>query len=113
MALAIGAAASWWITRTITGPIKAAVKVAETVSAGPEQPPVVAGGDETGQLMDALKDRNTYLVDIIDQVRSGTQTIATASSQIAVVLTAPPGKAAPAALPETALAGASDDWVEF
>ncbi|SFM05716.1 methyl-accepting chemotaxis protein [Rugamonas rubra] len=84
VALAIGAAASWWITRTITGPIKAAVKVAETVSAGDlTSHIVVAGGDETGQLMGALKDMNTYLVDIVDQVRSGTQTMATASSQIA------------------------------
>ncbi|MBJ7313430.1 methyl-accepting chemotaxis protein [Rugamonas sp. CCM 8940] len=84
IALAIGALASWWITRTITEPIKAAVKVAETVSAGDlTSHIVVTGGDETGQLMGALKDMNTYLVDIVDQVRSGTQTMATASSQIA------------------------------
>jgi methyl-accepting chemotaxis protein len=44
---------------------------------------VVQSQDETGQLMQALKDMNVSLQNLVGQVRSGTDTIATASSQIA------------------------------
>ncbi len=44
---------------------------------------VVGSQDETGQLMQALKNMNDSLVGIVGNVRSGTDTIATASSQIA------------------------------
>ena len=43
----------------------------------------VTSKDETGQLLQALKDMNNSLVTIVGQVRTGTDTIATASSQIA------------------------------
>nr|WP_308410540.1 MCP four helix bundle domain-containing protein [Janthinobacterium sp. ROICE36] len=44
---------------------------------------VVQSQDETGQLMQALKDMNARLQNLVGQVCSGTDTIATASSQIA------------------------------
>jgi methyl-accepting chemotaxis protein len=44
---------------------------------------VVTSKDETGQLLQALQDMNNGLVRIVTQVRMGTDTIATASSQIA------------------------------
>ena len=44
---------------------------------------VVQSQDETGQLMQALKDMNASLQNLVGQVRSGTDTIAKASSQIA------------------------------
>ncbi|UGQ44824.1 methyl-accepting chemotaxis protein [Massilia endophytica] len=83
-ALAMGVLFAWWITRTITQPIHEAVRVAETVSAGDLTSEIPVGGkDETGQLMSALKNMNSNLVTIVGQVRSGTDTIATASSEIA------------------------------
>jgi methyl-accepting chemotaxis protein len=84
LAIVIGAAFAFVITRSITGPLRQAVRVAETVSAGDlTSNIVVASSDETGQLMAALKAMNDSLVGIVGQVRSGTDTISTASSEIA------------------------------
>ncbi|MBC3871137.1 methyl-accepting chemotaxis protein [Undibacterium oligocarboniphilum] len=84
LALAVGAVFAWVVTRSITRPIHAAVRVAETVASGDLTSRIeVAGTDETGKLMRALKNMNDSLVQIVSQVRSGTDTIATASSQIA------------------------------
>ncbi|MCC7700694.1 HAMP domain-containing protein [Janthinobacterium sp. GW460P] len=84
LAVLMGIGFAWWITRSITGPIRDAVKVAETVAAGDLSSTITAQGrDETGQLMHALKTMNDSLVGIVGQVRSGTDTIATASAEIA------------------------------
>jgi methyl-accepting chemotaxis protein len=83
-ALALGGLLSWWLTLGITRPLSRALKVAETVAAGDlTSRIVVSSQDETGQLMQALKNMNDNLVGIVGNVRSGTDTIATASSQIA------------------------------
>ena len=83
-ALALGGLLSWWLTLGITRPLSRALKVAETVAAGDLTSRIVVGSqDETGQLMQALKNMNDNLVGIVGNVRSGTDTIATASSQIA------------------------------
>jgi methyl-accepting chemotaxis protein len=84
LAVSVGALLAWLITRSITAPINNAVKVAQTVAAGDLTSRIeVTSSDETGQLMQALKDMNASLVNIVGQVRTGTDTIATASSQIA------------------------------
>jgi methyl-accepting chemotaxis protein len=84
VAIVLGALIAWLITRSITRPINAAVKVAETVAAGDITSRIdVTSKDETGQLMQALKDMNDSLVRIVGEVRTGTDTIATASSEIA------------------------------
>ncbi len=84
LAILIGAAFALAITRSITGPIREAVRVAETVSAGDLTSNIVVDSkDETGKLMAALKAMNDSLVGIVGQVRSGTDTISTASSEIA------------------------------
>jgi methyl-accepting chemotaxis protein len=83
VALAMGMLLAWLVTRSITGPINLAVQVAQTVAAGDLTSQIDASAkDETGHLLLALKDMNTSLQDIVGQVRSGTDTIATASSQI-------------------------------
>jgi methyl-accepting chemotaxis protein len=70
--------------RSIIGPLAAAVKVAQTVAAGDLTSRIeVNSRDEIGQLLQALKDMNASLVGIVGNVRQGTDTIATASSQIA------------------------------
>ena len=83
-AIVMGIFAAWWITRTITKPINEAVKVAETVSSGDLTSDIqVHSTDETGQLMNALKIMNSNLVNIVGQVRNGTDLMATASTEIA------------------------------
>ncbi|MRW93642.1 HAMP domain-containing protein [Duganella sp. FT80W] len=81
-AVAIGCAA--YITGAITQPINEAVRVAQTVASGDLTSRIeVATSEETGQLLGALKEMNDSLIRIVGQVRTGTDTIATASQQIA------------------------------
>jgi methyl-accepting chemotaxis protein len=81
--LAIGTLFAFWTTRSITRPMRKAVEIAEAVAAGDLTARIeVTSNDETGQLLRALKDMNASLVRIVGEVRSGTDTIATASSQI-------------------------------
>ncbi|MYM36655.1 HAMP domain-containing protein [Duganella sp. FT94W] len=80
--LAIGCAA--YIAGAITRPINEAVRVARTVASGDLTSHIeVTTTEETGQLLGALKDMNDSLIRIVGQVRAGTGTIATASTQIA------------------------------
>lgn len=83
-AVALAAVMGLMITRMITGPLRVAVDVARRVAAGDLTSVVeVRSKDETGQLMAALKEMNTNLGKIVGQVRNGTDSIATASKQIA------------------------------
>jgi methyl-accepting chemotaxis protein len=83
-AILVGVAIAWFIMRSITRPIGDAVKVAEMVAAGDITARIeVKSKDETGRLMSALKAMNESLVKIVREVRTGTDTIATASGQIA------------------------------
>jgi methyl-accepting chemotaxis protein len=84
IALALGILLAWRLTTGITRPLGQAVKVAQTVAAGDLASHIeVKSTDETGQLMQALKDMNDSLAKVVGEVRQGTDTIATASSQIA------------------------------
>ena len=84
-ALALGSAAAVFITRSITGPIGRAVKVAMTVAAGDlASRIVVSGNDETAQLLRALSGMNDSLARIVGQVRASSDSIATGSAQIAM-----------------------------
>ncbi|OYO32530.1 methyl-accepting chemotaxis protein [Janthinobacterium sp. PC23-8] len=83
-ALLLGAFVAWIITRSITRPINAAVGVAETVASGDLSSQIVVNSsDETGRLLGALKAMNDGLLDVVGQVRHGTDAIAMASSEIA------------------------------
>ncbi|WP_016832550.1 methyl-accepting chemotaxis protein [Herbaspirillum lusitanum] len=82
--LVLGGTLAWLLTISITRPLTQAVGIAETVAAGDLSSDIVAGGkDETGQLLTALKTMNDNLLNIVSQVRVGTDTISTASSEIA------------------------------
>nr|WP_315468900.1 methyl-accepting chemotaxis protein [uncultured Undibacterium sp.] len=84
LALVLACILGWYVTRTITRPLGKAVYLARRVADGDLTTQVeVESNDETGQLMLALKEMSDGLVKIVAQVRSGTDTIATASSQIA------------------------------
>ncbi|VTU15576.1 methyl-accepting chemotaxis protein [Variovorax sp. RA8] len=83
LSLLAGIATAVLLTRSITGPLNAAVQVAQTVASGDLSSRVVASSrDETGLLMQALRDMNDSLAKVVGDVRSGTDTIATASGQI-------------------------------
>ncbi|TNC76297.1 HAMP domain-containing protein [Janthinobacterium lividum] len=80
----IGMLLALWVARSVARPLIEAVGVARQVAAGDLTAQIVVQSqDETGQLMQALKDMNASLQKLVGQVRSGTDTIATASSQIA------------------------------
>ncbi|MNJ87834.1 Methyl-accepting chemotaxis protein I [compost metagenome] len=71
-------------TRSITRPLSEAVVLARKVADGDLTGSIVVHSkDETGQLLQALKDMNEGLLKIVTQVRLGTDTIASASHQIA------------------------------
>ena len=85
--LAVGLLAAFigiWIVRSITRPLDEAVKLVRAVAEGDLTQRIDAHStDEIGQLMQALKEMNENLVRVVGQVRTGTDTVATASSQIA------------------------------
>ena len=83
-AVALGVFFAWRLAISITRPLNRAVTVARTVASGDLSARIdVASNDETGQLMQALKDMTQSLNRTVTEVRSGTETIATASRQIA------------------------------
>lgn len=80
----VGMWVAWWITRSITQPLSQAVQVAESVAQGQLGHAVaVQSQDETGQLLQALQRMDASLVNIVGQVRNGSDAIATATTQIA------------------------------
>ncbi|KAF1042023.1 MAG: Methyl-accepting chemotaxis protein II [Herbaspirillum frisingense] len=83
IAVALAIALAVWQARNITRPLATAVALARQVADGDLSARIaVQSRDETGQLIAALKDMNDSLVRIVSGVRQGTDTIATASSQI-------------------------------
>jgi methyl-accepting chemotaxis protein len=84
LALVLGSFTAWRLTRGITRPLQRAVGVARRVADGDLTTDIqVDSADETGQLMQALRDMNASLSQVVGQVRQGTDNMATASSQIA------------------------------
>ncbi|MDR6395487.1 methyl-accepting chemotaxis protein [Herbaspirillum seropedicae] len=77
-------ALSWWIARLVARPLANAVDIARQVAAGDLTADIpTAHRDETGQLLEALRQMNGNLLNIVREVRQGTDTITTASAEIA------------------------------
>ena len=84
LSILLGVFLAWVITRSITVPMDEAVKIAQLVSEGDLTSDIkVDSKDETGQLLQALKNMNAGLENIVQQVRSGTDTISLAATEIA------------------------------
>ncbi|MBE3024245.1 MCP four helix bundle domain-containing protein [Janthinobacterium sp. GW458P] len=84
LALAFGVVCAWVLTMGIVRPLRTAVEIARKVADGDLTAQIDASAkDETGQLLLALKDMNASLLNIVGEVRSGTDSIATSSTQIA------------------------------
>ncbi|MEW6761587.1 MAG: methyl-accepting chemotaxis protein [Pseudomonadota bacterium] len=84
IALACGAIFGFLLTRSITRPLARAVGLAQRVASGDLTADIQAASkDEVGELLAALKRMNDSLLTTVNQVRAGTETIVTASQQIA------------------------------
>ena len=85
--LAAGIAIGLWITRGLTrqlgGEPRYAVDVAGEIAAGELSRAIVLRGGDKASLLFAMETMRSSLVSIVGQVRAGTDTIATASNQIA------------------------------
>src|SRR3546814_12905360 len=73
-----------WLIRAIARPLNEAVGIARSVAHGDlTQRIEVHSTNETGQLLQALKDMNESLAGTVSSVRRGTETITVASGEIA------------------------------
>ncbi|WP_050477275.1 methyl-accepting chemotaxis protein [Herbaspirillum rhizosphaerae] len=82
--IVLGLLLALWMSRLVVRPLRQAVHIAQRVAGGDLTMDICpASKDETGQLMASLKTMNDSLLKIVSQVRNGTDTIATASGQIA------------------------------
>ena len=83
-ALAVGLVFAVRLARSIVLPLRSAVAVAQRVAGGDLTSRIEAGSkDEVGDLLEALARMNASLATMVGEVRRGTETIATASTQIA------------------------------
>ncbi len=83
-ALCIGGALAWTTTRSIVAPLERAVGVAQRVARGDLTARFdESRRDEVGQLLDALRQMNASLADIVGNVRGSSATIAHAAREIA------------------------------
>lgn len=72
------------VTRSIVGPLKTAMKVTQSVAAGDLTSDIEIGAqDEFGLMMTGLKDMNDSLRNLVRDVRSSANTIASTSQEIA------------------------------
>jgi methyl-accepting chemotaxis protein len=84
LAVALGAALAWWLSLSITVPLRNAVTLANAVASGDLSTRVeVSSSDEAGELMAALNTMNDKLNALVTQVRSGADSIATAAGEVA------------------------------
>ncbi len=84
LALILGSIAAWRLSIGITRPLQRAVQATAAVAAGDLSVHIVVDRkDEIGQLLHGLHDMTQNLLQTVREVRSGADTIATASSEIA------------------------------
>lgn len=79
-----GIAVAWLATRSITVPIRQAVRVAETVASRDLTSRIETDRrDEVGVLLQALRAMNGNLVEVVSEIRSATESVQVASNEIA------------------------------
>ncbi|MFP5391126.1 MAG: methyl-accepting chemotaxis protein [Gammaproteobacteria bacterium] len=82
--LVAGTAAGVFMARSIARPLATALDVARSVARGDLRTAIETGSNnEFGQLLSALKQMNSNLIDIVRDVHAGTETISSSSSQVA------------------------------
>jgi methyl-accepting chemotaxis protein len=84
LVVAFSVVCAWWLSRGITGPLRAAVALARRVASGDlSSRPQVTSKDEIGELQAALQQMNDQLLALVGDIRTGSDAIATASAEIA------------------------------
>ena len=79
-----GIAVAWFATRSITVPIRQAVRVAETVASRDLTSRIeTTRRDEVGALLQALRAMNGNLSEVVAEIRSATESVQVASEEIA------------------------------
>ena len=82
--LALAVFVAWAITRSIVLPLRTAVEVTRRVAAGDLTSEVKdEGRDEPAELLGALRDMNQGLVQIVNHIRAGAESIAVGAGQVA------------------------------
>jgi methyl-accepting chemotaxis protein len=82
--LLLGMVLAWLVTRSITVPVKEAVRMARTAATGDLTAITrIHRHDEVGDLLDALQAMNQNLTRVVAEVRHGSESIATGTSEIA------------------------------
>lgn len=72
------------VTRSITGPLRHAVEIANTVAAGDLTSRIeIVSRDELGALLSALQAMNAKLVSVVSAVRDGSSSVAVGAKEIA------------------------------
>ncbi|MFN4118016.1 methyl-accepting chemotaxis protein [Acidovorax sp.] len=84
LSVALGALFSWLLARSVTQPLAQASDLARRVADGDLTAPVPAHGkDELGALMSSLELMQNNLANVVDRVRSGSESVSNASAEIA------------------------------
>ncbi len=84
LAVGIGAALAYFITRSITQPVQDALDFCKSVSAGDLTARLRPHGrDEVGTLIDGMGHMRDNLVNLVRRVRQGSESVSSASSEIA------------------------------
>ncbi|HEY0956230.1 MAG TPA: methyl-accepting chemotaxis protein [Roseateles sp.] len=83
--LSLGVVAAWLITRSVVGPLRAAIQEAEEVGQGDLSREIRSeGADETAQLTQTLANMQQSLRHLVSSVRHNADGVATASSEISL-----------------------------
>jgi methyl-accepting chemotaxis protein len=83
LALLLTVAVAAYVSRSITTPVLASVRVAERIAAGDlSQSVEVTSEDEVGKLQRAMRSMSEKLAQVIGEVRSGAEVLAGASAQV-------------------------------
>jgi methyl-accepting chemotaxis protein len=84
VSLALAVLVVWLISRSITAPLTRATEIAHQVAAGDLTTQVPAHSkDEVGRLLEALQAMQAGLMNVVTSVRHGSESVATASAEIA------------------------------
>ncbi|CAM8669757.1 Tar Methyl-accepting chemotaxis protein [Comamonadaceae bacterium] len=84
VSLLVGGALIWLIPRSVIDPVNQAVAVAQSIAEGDLTHRVqVQGSDEMSQLLTSLDRMRSQLVTVVSNVRQGSESVATASAEIA------------------------------
>ena len=83
IALVVALLIAFFVTRSITKPLNEAVRLSGTVADGDLTAVIeVKSTDETGQLLQALKNMNEKLADIVGRARTASDSVGSAAKQI-------------------------------